>query len=308
MSTFIIIPGAIASVPNPANARLNKQEPQEILRNELTTEISVQIKKDLNENDSLVKSIQNSTVPKTFTTAIVRPEQIVESALSGAIERYVELKLGSEQFPHSNNWGNKIRIKTGVKVIKVRKCKRVLGKKVCYYEPQSRAVYKRVNHGLWSKGWVRLEDDLNVKLQNFSLIGNKLRFQTVISGLLRNSTDVRAYNHGVSLGSTRVKGRARVKTTVNMEISFSRNGRSLRWTSRSTGAKIKLEDVYIDRISPIGGYSAKVIGDTLHGTFRYWFTNKYNQVRRDIAGSIVQAAARDREVKLAYPKLFNSRN
>ncbi|AFY54235.1 hypothetical protein Riv7116_1686 [Rivularia sp. PCC 7116] len=307
LSTIIAVPGIMTFVQNPANAKLNQQQNQKIFRPELIKTISIQIDKNTIQNESLVQSIQNRAVTKRFNTAIVRPEQIVEGALSGAIERYVERQLGSEQFPHSNNWGNKIRIKSGVKVVKVRKCRRVLGQKICHYEPQTRAVYKKVNHGLWSKGWVRLEDDLNIKLGNFSFRGNKLRFRAVVSGLLRNNTDFKAYNHGVFLGSTRVKGRARVKTTVNMEISFSQHGRSLKWRVRSTGATIKLEDVYVDRISRISGYSAKVIGDTVHGAFRYWFTNKYNQVRRNTVNSIVQAAAHDREIKLAYPRLINSR-
>ncbi|KST62670.1 hypothetical protein [Mastigocoleus testarum] len=254
----------------------------------------------------LPKNIE--TIPNQSLVARVRPEQIIEGALSGAIERYVERKLDSEQVNFNQNWGNQISVRSGAKVIKVKKCKKVFRGKVCYWEPQTRATYKKVNHGLWSKGWVRFEDNLNVNLRNFYFSGNKLRFQAIISGLLRNKTDVRAYNHGVKLGSTRVSGRARIKTTVNIEVSFSRNGRNLSWRTRSTGANIKLQDVYFDRVSRIGGYSAKVIGDATHGAFRYWFTKKYNSVRRDVVQSVVQAAARDQEVKIAYPKLVNSKS
>ena len=240
--------------------------------------------------------------------AQVKSEAILEGVISGVIERYIEEELGSEEVSYQKNWGNKIRTQTGVRVIKVRKCKKDFwGNKHCYNEPQTRRTYSEVNHGLWLKSVARLEDDLDIDLRNFSFDGSNLSFEVISKGLIRAKPHIKVYNHGAKLVEVAPNSRARIKSTVNTNINFCRDGSVSRWSVRASNTDIKLEDFYLDRIGPLGGYSAKVIGDAAHGIFRFWFTKNYNKIRNNTRKKIVEATAHDREVKAAYIKYLGSK-
>lgn len=236
----------------------------------------------------------------------------LEGALSGAAESYLENAFGSETVPYSKNWGQTARKKVGVKVIKVKKSKtvkikvagRVVGQKtVHYWEPQTRAVYKTVKNGTWMRGAVSMGPNLSVKIRNLRFANNTLRFRVEAYANIAGSLEARVYAYDRRLGSTRVRGRGTVRIIVNMAVSFRRSGGRIFWSTKAESTSVKIVRVTVDRVSHIGGYAAKVIGDAAHGMYRYWFTKKYNEMRRKAASAVATGVARSGSVKLPYSKL-----
>lgn len=236
----------------------------------------------------------------------------LEGAISGAAERYLESTFGSEAVPYSKDWGKTARKRIGAKVVKVRKSKKVAikiaGRKVGertvhYWEPQTRSVYKNVNHGTWMRGTVGLGNDLNINIRNLRFVNNTLRFRVEAYANIRGSLEARVYTYDRRLGSTRIRGRGRVRILIDMSVSFRRVGNQIQWKTKADSSNVKIVSLTVDRVSHFGGATARLIGDAAHGMFRYWATKKYNNMRRRAASAVAKAVARDGRVKLAYGKL-----
>lgn len=249
-----------------------------------TYETSAQI---ISANDDVIISQS----PLSFN-----PAQGLEGALSGAIERYVENSLTGLPVPFSNNWGNRIRVQTGVETYTERVCRGSGIFRTCYNEPRTRRKYSQKNHGLWSRGTASLSDDLNIRIYNVRRNGTRITFNTIVSGLVRTNPEFRAYNHGVGLGTARVSARARMKAYMNTTIDISFRDGKIHWNVSTTSNDIRLEDFYLERVGRIGGYSAELLGDLAKGGIRNWIRKNKPELQKTISGQINVATARDRAV------------
>lgn len=197
-----------------------------------------------------------------------RPEQILEGAMSGAVERFLYYELRDLNSQSSNNWDNKIRVWTGKT-------------KVVFQGINSRVVriYDHKNHGVWTRSSVKMEnarDQLDVKFRNFHKTPGKseLRFQIYVRAMFRGQVEARHYNRGVRLWSATVKGRAKGHIYLNMKVYIYKQGNGYRLGWKAENADIKYSDVVTDRVGHAGGYTARVIGDAFTGAIKQWFPKK----------------------------------
>jgi len=217
----------------------------------------------------------------------VEPEQILEGALSGAVERALYFELRDLRSEFSNNWGNKISVWTGKT-------------KVVWQGIRSRVerINDELDHGLWTRGWVRIEnaaDELDVKFRNFRKTPGKLqlRFQIYVRAMFRGQIEARQYNHGVGLWRATSNGRARGHIFLNMRVHI--DGTELRWEAENVD--IKYSDVAVDRVGHVGGEAARVVGNAFTGAIKKWFADKEREAVSKAKRAVDQAIRGSRPIR-----------
>jgi hypothetical protein len=219
---------------------------------------------------SLVQQLPGSSAPA------IKPEQILEGALSGAVREALIESLAGPPYPFANKWGNQITIKTpdgghwvweGVK---------------SRFETHYRE--DRLNHGLWIRGTVALENPAQELFLNFSDFSSAPRllevtFKVYARAMFRANAEVREYNHGAHLFSVNTGARAVGHLSLTMKVYLTANATKLGW--QVVNSDLSYSDVTLDRVGTMGGESAKIVGDAMTGSFKQFFASKREKMLAD---------------------------
>jgi hypothetical protein len=211
----------------------------------------------------------------------VKPERLLEAALSGALKEALIESMAGPSYPFEHNWGNQITIRTPD------------GGRVVWEGIKSRfeTHYREdhLNHGLWIRGTVAIENPAQELVLNFSDFRPapgllEVTFKVSARAMFRANAQVREYNHGAHLFSVTAGARAVGHLNMTMKISLTDNATRLSW--EVVESDLTYSDVTLDRLSAMGGESARVLGDAITGGFRQFFASKRAKMLADARNEI----------------------
>jgi hypothetical protein len=213
-------------------------------------------------------------------------EAILEGAFSGALRAAILQDFSAEPpTEFSNNWGNQITVRTpdgghweweGLR-----------SHWVTHYRED------HFNHGLWTRGWVRIENapqETVLNVSDFRTVPGHfdISFAVFVRTLFRGHVEAREYNHGVELLGVDSDMRAVGKMTLRVRVYLYQDATRLGWDV--IAADLNYSDVTVDRIGAVSGYAAKLLGDAATGTINQFFSAKrdktINQAKAAVSSTL----------------------
>jgi hypothetical protein len=231
----------------------------------------------------------------TFAVLVVAQpsgQSILEGAFSGAVRAALVPVLSGQSSDFSNKWGSQLTLRTpdgghweweGVH-----------SHWVTHYREDN------VNHGLWTRGNVQVENPQQELVLNFSdfrtVPGHyDLTFKVFIRMLFRGHVEARQYNHGAELLAVDSNMRAVGKANLSVRVYLSDNATRLGWNVIATD--LQYSDVTVDRVGVIGGFAARVLGDAARGTINQFFAKKKNEILNNAKNAISQVMSRSLPIR-----------
>jgi len=219
------------------------------------------------------------------------PLEDLQGAISGVLERVLIEELGGMKVDFEDSWGHTAKIWTG-------------DTKVVWEGIRSRVekIYSVQPDGLWQRGWVRLEnarDNLDLKIRDARTSNCRLTFEVLFKSPVRAEVEVRQYRAGRKLYDVTAHGRGVARASLDIFAELHSEGGKTYLRYGVSKADMDFDNIVLDRVGYLAGYTARSLGDALTRVFR----EKKEEKIREFESRVVQQIKQSVEMRGLLAKL-----